>query len=105
MAYRVVQWGADEVAHHAVRAIADHADLELVGVAIAYNAGRFKPALGLEQGHFDGRKFYGEHVFDFLRLSKTVALSGDGPPALSPPGLGLAPLPPPTPISTPRHRV
>jgi 4-hydroxy-tetrahydrodipicolinate reductase len=32
MAYRVVQWGADEVAHHAVRAIADHADLELVGV-------------------------------------------------------------------------
>jgi hypothetical protein len=56
-------------------------DYEMACVAIAYNTGGFKPNKGLKQGYFNGSKYYGEEVFDFLRLSKTVALDG-----------GLAPL-------------
>ena len=49
-------------------------DLEKVHVAIAYNAGSFKPSKGLKQGFFDGEQFYGELIFDFLRLSQTVSI-------------------------------
>ena len=35
-------------------------------MAIAYNKGSFDPQRGLKQGHFDGKRFYGEHIFDFL---------------------------------------
>jgi hypothetical protein len=73
-------------------------DLEMASVAIAYNTGRFKPNLGLKQGFFDGTKFYGESYFDFLRLSRTVALPG-GTPSIEPPGPGTAVVAPPTPIS------
>ena len=73
-------------------------DLELVHVAIAYNAGSFKPAKGLQQGFFDGRKFYGEMVFDLLRLSQTAA-SPSQPPRILPPAAGAAPIAPPTPVS------
>ncbi len=48
-------------------------DIERVHVAIAYNAGSFKPAKGLKQGFFDGEQFYGERILDLLRLSQTVA--------------------------------
>jgi hypothetical protein len=72
-------------------------DLEMAGVAITYNTGRFKPAKGLKQGHFDGTRFYGEAIFDFLRLSRTVA--GPGLVASIPaPVPGNAALPPPSPI-------
>jgi hypothetical protein len=47
-------------------------EAEMIGVAIAYNAGSFDPRRGLKQGFFDGDKFYGEHIFDFLHLSQTV---------------------------------
>ena len=47
-------------------------DLEQVDVAIAYNAGSFTPSKGLKQGFFDGTLFYGERIFDLLRLSRTV---------------------------------
>ncbi len=47
-------------------------DLEKVHVAIAYNAGTFNPVKGLKQGHFDGSRFYGEQVFDFLLLSQSA---------------------------------
>jgi hypothetical protein len=70
-------------------------DFELAGVAIAYNTGRFVPAKGLKQGHFDGRRFYGECIFDFLRLSQTVAES-DAEAALTAPPPGAAAVPPPT---------
>jgi hypothetical protein len=81
-------------------------DLEMAGVAIAYNAGSFNPSKGLKQGHFDGQKFYGEAFFDFLRLSRTVALPG-GVAVLASPHAGNAILPPPTPVTTPAatHRV
>jgi hypothetical protein len=72
-------------------------DLELCSVAIAYNRGSFEPSRGLKQGHFDGKRFYGEHIFDFLRLSQSAPGTGV-PPQLAPPPPGTAALPPPTPL-------
>ncbi|HEY7186087.1 MAG TPA: hypothetical protein VH436_06035 [Vicinamibacterales bacterium] len=72
-------------------------DLEQVHVAIAYNSGSFKPAKGLKQGFFDGEKFYGEMIFDFLRLSQTVSIPA-APSALPAPPPGVAPIARPTPI-------
>ncbi|HUG22645.1 hypothetical protein [Piscinibacter sp.] len=70
-------------------------DLESAALGIAYNTGGFKPRKGLKQGHFDGTKFYGEALFDFIRLSQTVALPGEAAPLAEPPP-GEAILPPPT---------
>lgn len=72
-------------------------DMELTAVAIAYNTGSFKPALGLKQGHFNGSKFYGEEIFDFLRVAHTVPVPG-GTPVLPPPAPDNAIVPPPTPV-------
>ena len=69
-------------------------DLELAAVGIAYNTGSYKPNKGLKQGHFNGTKFYGEAIFDFIRLAHTVALPGIAP-ALKPPEAGRALVPPP----------
>ncbi|HYI13493.1 MAG TPA: hypothetical protein VEK57_30900 [Thermoanaerobaculia bacterium] len=71
-------------------------ELEQVAVAIAYNSGRYVPSKGLKQGHqsSDG-KFYGEMIFDFLRLSKSVSFEGTA----AGPGPGPTPLPPPTPVT------
>src|SRR4029453_8371289 len=63
-------------------------DLEMASVAIAYNTGGFKPEKGLKQGHFDGKKFYGEAFFDFLRLARTVAIPGGAAPPIPAPGPG-----------------
>jgi hypothetical protein len=71
-------------------------DLERVHVAIAYNAGSFRPAKGLKQGHFNGSKFYGELIFDFQRISMTVPTS-TLPPLIPITGPGRAPVLPPTP--------
>ncbi|MBR0680155.1 hypothetical protein GXW74_06630 [Roseomonas eburnea] len=73
-------------------------DMEFAFVAIAYNTGGFRPGKGLRQGHFDGRKFYGEKVFEFVRLAHTVAGPG-GAPAIAPPPPGAAIMPPPTPVA------
>jgi hypothetical protein len=74
-------------------------DLEQVHVAIAYNTGTFKPAKGLQQGFFDGKKFYGEQIFDFLRLAQTVPAPGV-PAALPSPEPGSAILSPPSPVAS-----
>ena len=66
-------------------------DLEMASVAIAYNTGGFNPSKGLKQGHFDGTKFYGEQFFDFLLLSKTVALAVESPATRPAPAAGTAP--------------
>jgi hypothetical protein len=47
-------------------------DHEMAAVAIAYNTGRYNPAKGLKQGHFDGSKYYGENFFSFLQLAHSV---------------------------------
>jgi hypothetical protein len=73
-------------------------DLEMAGVAIAYNSGRYTPSKGLKQGHFNGSKYYGEAFFDFLRLSKTVPAPGAPAPAPLPQP-DTAPLPEPTPVA------
>lgn len=56
-------------------------DKEMAFVAIAYNTGGFKPSRGLQQGFKpEGGKHYGEQIFDFLQLSKTVQVD-DATPA------------------------
>lgn len=72
--------------------------LELAAVAIAYNTGGFNPKKGLRQGHFDGKHFYGEKIFDFIRLAQTVALPGQSPELMAP-AAGLALMPAPSPVS------
>src|ERR1043166_1127766 len=83
-------------------------DFEMAAVAIAYNTGSFKPNKGLKQGFFDkgSRKFYGELIFDFIRLSRTVAAPG-AQAALAQPTPGNAIVPPPTPVAATgaTHRV
>ncbi len=73
-------------------------DEELAHVAIAYNSGRFRPSKGLRQGFFDGKKFYGEYIFEFIRISKTIAIDNQ-PPLLPQASPGEATIPPPTPLT------
>ncbi|MCC7247438.1 MAG: hypothetical protein IT473_02335 [Lysobacter sp.] len=73
-------------------------DMESASVAIAYNTGRFVASRGLKQGHFNGTKFYGEAIFDFIRLSKTVAVAAQAP-VLPTPQPGEAIVAPPTPVA------
>ncbi|WP_095204186.1 peptide-binding protein [Mesorhizobium carmichaelinearum] len=49
-------------------------DLEQAYVAIAYNAGSFNPSRGLKQGFKDrsSGKYYGELIFEYLNLSKSI---------------------------------
>jgi hypothetical protein len=55
-------------------------DLEFASVAIAYNTGGFNPSKGLKQGHFDGEKYYGERIYEYVALSRTIdAAGGIGP--------------------------
>ncbi|MDQ2937565.1 MAG: SH3 domain-containing protein [Acidobacteriota bacterium] len=75
---------------HALKKIGfDHkttlTDQEMTYVAIAYNTGGFKPAKGLKQGYFNGSKYYGEQIYDYLMLSKTVQVGATGPGPVQPP--------------------
>lgn len=73
--------------------------LDMVAVAIAYNTGRYDPRKGLKQGYRPpGGKYYGESVFDYLRLSETIAVAGVRP-LIEPPVAGEAIVPPPSPIT------
>jgi len=74
-------------------------DYEMACVAIAYNTGRFTANKGLKQGYFDGTSYYGEQVFAFLRLSKTVALDTQAP-TIPPAESGRAQVAQPTPITS-----
>jgi hypothetical protein len=73
--------------------------MQSAAVAIAYNTGGFNPAKGLKQGfkNSDGR-FYGEEIFDFIAVSKTVPVPGGTPRQPEPPA-GNAIVPPPTPVA------
>ncbi|HYG07996.1 MAG TPA: SH3 domain-containing protein [Stenotrophomonas sp.] len=73
--------------------------LDMVAVAIAYNTGRYDPRKGLNQGYRPpGGKYYGQSLFDYLRLSETVAI-GDAAPLIEPPAPGEAIVPPPSPLT------
>lgn len=54
-------------------------DMDFCAVAIAYNTGGFNPAKGLKQGFFDGEKFYGERIFDFVQLSRSISVAAAAP--------------------------
>jgi hypothetical protein len=73
-------------------------DEESAALAVAYNTGRYNPKKGLRQGYFNGTHFYGEQVFQFLRLAKTVAVAGIDAVLPTPPA-GTAILPLPTPVA------
>lgn len=74
-------------------------DEEMVHVGIAYNTGGFDPRKGLRQGHQDDDgKFYGEQVYEYLRLSQTVGIPGH-PAAIAAPADGRAAVRPATPVS------
>ena len=78
-------------------------DDEQAAVAIVYNSGRYVPRLGLRQGWFDGQRYYGELIFDFLRRARTLSDPAN-PPSLAPPQNGHAALPAPSPAAaTGRH--
>lgn len=74
-------------------------DRELALVAVAYNigTGNFRHSRGLKQGHKVGDRFYGEQIFDFIRLSKTVPANGI-PAAVPTPQPGNAAVPPAAPV-------
>jgi hypothetical protein len=75
-------------------------DHEQALVAIAYNigTGNFRHSRGLRQGFRPpGGKFYGEQIFDFIRLAKTVTADGI-PPVISAPAPGSAAVSPPAPV-------
>jgi hypothetical protein len=68
-------------------------DMEMAQVAIAYNRGRYDPALGLKQGHKDAQGvFYGEHFWSFLQLAKTVQVNLDTVDASAAPVVVASPL-------------
>jgi hypothetical protein len=50
-------------------------DLEFAMVAIAYNTGHYIPSKGLKQGFFDGEKFYGERIAEYLTLSRSAGVT------------------------------
>jgi hypothetical protein len=47
-------------------------DPEFAMVAIAYNTGHYNRSKGLQQGFFDGEKFYGERIVEYLTLSRAT---------------------------------
>lgn len=59
-------------------------DPEMACVAIAYNTGRYDPSKGLKQGYFNGEKYYGEQVLEFITLSRSVAWPGTAAPSPAP---------------------
>lgn len=72
-------------------------DQEKVFVAIAYNKGSANLSKGFKQGFksADG-KYYGENIFDYLRLSQSIPATTDTDSVVTP--TPFAPLPAPTPV-------
>lgn len=69
-------------------------DNEKIFVAIAYNRGKADLSRGFKQGHqSDDGRFYGENIFDYFSIAKSVITAGmdstNGP----------APIPAPTPLA------
>nr|WP_314445295.1 hypothetical protein [uncultured Sphingomonas sp.] len=74
-------------------------DMEKAAIAIAYNTGRYRPALGLKQGYKpDDGPYYGEAYYAYLQLARSVPSDPVAlPPAPAPQGPAV--LPPVTPVT------
>ncbi len=46
--------------------------MQSVLLAVAYNTGSANPAKGAQQGYFDGQRYYGEYIQDYLQLAASV---------------------------------
>jgi uncharacterized protein YgiM (DUF1202 family) len=69
-------------------------DEEKVYVAIAYNKGSANLSKGFKQGfQSDDKKFYGENIFEYMRVSQSIATNNNAVSNTAP-----APLPEPTPV-------
>ena len=78
-------------------------DTERVYLGIAYNRGSANLNKGFKQGYFSDGRYYGENIFEFLRIAQTID-AGSVPlvPTPSPaPVPILAPIPIPIPIPAP----
>jgi hypothetical protein len=53
-------------------------DFEFATVAIVYNTGGYNAEKGLKQGFFDGQKYYGEQIFDYVQMSRSVTAAAVG---------------------------
>jgi hypothetical protein len=80
-------------------------DTEKVYVAIAYNCGRANPRNGFKQGFESDGRFYGENIFEYLRLAQQIVVAAPIKLVSTPqqtvvatPQQTAAPLPPPTPV-------
>ncbi|MES2705458.1 MAG: SH3 domain-containing protein [Verrucomicrobiota bacterium] len=72
-------------------------DFEKIHTAIAYNTGKSVLSKGFRQGHFDGSRYYGEYIQDFLAISQSIKVTPVPTPLPAP---GPAPLPPPTEVES-----
>ncbi|MCI4663800.1 MAG: hypothetical protein MRY74_03675 [Neomegalonema sp.] len=73
-----------------LHAQANITDNEFCTVAITYNTGRYRKWRGLKQGHFDGKRYYGEHIFDYLATLRGIAAPGAGAnDAIAEPGTAI----------------
>lgn len=92
---RELQRGLDKLGLDGRNSLSDQ---ECAMLGIVYNTGRYRAAKGLKQGHYDGRRYYGEAILDYVRMAHTVAADGDQP-AIAPPAEGEAIVAAPTPVS------
>jgi hypothetical protein len=72
-------------------------DTEKVYVAIAYNCGHANPSRGFRQGFESDGKYYGENIFEYMRLAQQISVAAV-PQIVPLPKETAAPLPPPTPV-------
>jgi hypothetical protein len=72
-------------------------DTEKVYVAIAYNCGHTNLRSGFKQGFNCDGKYYGENIFEYLRLAQQIAVAPTVK-VVPIPADTAAPLPPPTPV-------
>jgi hypothetical protein len=72
-------------------------DTEKVYVAIAYNCGRADLSRGFKQGFPSDGRYYGENIFEYLRLAQQISVA-PVPKIVPLPKETAAPLPPPTPV-------
>jgi hypothetical protein len=72
-------------------------DTEKVYVAIAYNCGHADPSRGFKQGFESDGRYYGENIFEYMRLAQQISVA-PVPKIVPLPKETAAPLPPPTPV-------